>query len=208
MKYLLAAIFTSLLVLATACSQAPPPTESASNGIQVHGHWTVTVTNPNGTLDAVHEFDNALTDSGHNLLRAIIAGDAKVVGHIIKPSNQGVFSQGSQYGPSFKCQENTGELVNLTTLQPTVTTDLSIKNPPLTLTAVCTASEVEEGSEIRSVALWLKLDSHHQYNTKGYTGLTMAGKSMSFTWHKFSEDKFIPVVLNQKYAFNVVISFS
>ena len=72
MRYLLAAIFTSLLVLATACSQAPPPTKSASDGIQVHGHWTITVTNPDGTLDAMHEFDNALIEN--ELLPELLTG--------------------------------------------------------------------------------------------------------------------------------------
>ena len=32
---------------------------ASSDGIQVHGHWTVTVTNPDGTVDAVHEFSPA-----------------------------------------------------------------------------------------------------------------------------------------------------
>ena len=60
MKHLLLASLITLLAIGTACGQASESEPVASDGIQVHGHWTVTVTNPDGTIDAVHEFDNEL----------------------------------------------------------------------------------------------------------------------------------------------------
>ena len=70
-----------MLAVVGACGQAsePEPEPVASDGIQVHGHWTVTVTNPDGTLDAVHEFDNALSDDG--LLSSLLAGENKIDQH-------------------------------------------------------------------------------------------------------------------------------
>ena len=64
MKHLLAIAFITLLALGTGCAWISPSSQTTSDGIQVHGHWTVTVTNPDGSVDVVHEFDNALTDKG------------------------------------------------------------------------------------------------------------------------------------------------
>ena len=55
MKHILLASLVTLLAFGTACGQALEPEPAASDGIQVHGHWTVTVTNPDGTVDAVHD---------------------------------------------------------------------------------------------------------------------------------------------------------
>ena len=57
MKQLILASLITLLAIGTACGQASEPESEpvASGGIQVHGHWTVTVTNPDGTVDAVHD---------------------------------------------------------------------------------------------------------------------------------------------------------
>ena len=81
MKHLLVASLITLLAFGTACGQAaePAPEPVASDGIQVQGHWTVTVTNPDGTVDAVHEFENALTDEG--LLSNLLAGENKIDRH-------------------------------------------------------------------------------------------------------------------------------
>ena len=208
MKHLLALAFITLLALGTGCAWISPASETTSDGIQVHGHWTVTVTNPDGTLDAVHEFDNDLTSGGKNILRGLLAGDTKINGHFIAPALQG--GPGNLAAPPFVCQEAiidnhaTGRV-----LEATATADMSIPEPPLTLTAVCTISEVDEGSEIRGVSTYLQMDSQVQYHTNnGSQGsFVLAGQHL-FTVHKFDVDKFIPVVLNQKYSFNVVISFN
>ena len=75
MKHLLAITVITLLALGTGCAWISPSSETTSDGIQVHGHWTVTVTNPDGTLDAVHEFDNALTGYGARLLIRVLTGE-------------------------------------------------------------------------------------------------------------------------------------
>jgi hypothetical protein len=57
----------STLVLNTA--------PAASDGIKVHGDWTVTVSNPDGSVDSVHEFKNSLNSKGTGLLTSILAGE-------------------------------------------------------------------------------------------------------------------------------------
>ena len=52
---------------------------ASSDGIQVHGHWTMTVTNPDGTVEALHEFDNSLhPDMGASFLTALLAGQTSM----------------------------------------------------------------------------------------------------------------------------------
>jgi len=48
--------------------------ESGLNtGIKVHGHWTIDVKNPDGTLVSHHEFENALSGSGQISLAEILS---------------------------------------------------------------------------------------------------------------------------------------
>ena len=42
-------------------------------GIKVHGHWTIDVRNPDGTLGAHHEFENALLPTGGWVLTHLLA---------------------------------------------------------------------------------------------------------------------------------------
>ena len=46
MKKILLTSLITLLAFGTACGQAAEPEPVANDGIQVHGNWTVTVTNP------------------------------------------------------------------------------------------------------------------------------------------------------------------
>ena len=80
MKKILLTSLITLLAFGTACGQAPEPEPEpmASDGIQVHGDWTVTVTNPDGTVDAVHEFENAVTGYGKEALTSILMGEIDV----------------------------------------------------------------------------------------------------------------------------------
>src|SRR5947208_12840021 len=41
-------------------------------GIKVHGHWTIEVRNPDGTLVTHREFENALTSDGGFALSAVL----------------------------------------------------------------------------------------------------------------------------------------
>ena len=63
--------------------RTPTSAESAtegglSTGIQIHGNWTIDVKEPNGTLVSHLEFENALTEFGHQSLLLILGRDASV----------------------------------------------------------------------------------------------------------------------------------
>ena len=49
---------------------------AASDGIKVHGDWTVTVSNPDGSVDSVHEFRNKLV--GNHILMLLMRGEGIV----------------------------------------------------------------------------------------------------------------------------------
>lgn len=54
-----------------------PSGGGVDEGIQVHGHWTLEVRDPDGSLVSHHEFDNALT-GGRQTLAYILTGDETV----------------------------------------------------------------------------------------------------------------------------------
>mgnify|MGYP001419637472 CR=1 FL=1 len=81
MKHILVATFITLLALGTGCAWISPSSQTTSEGIQVHGHWNVTVSNPDGTVDAVHEFDNAY--GGQGVITPLLAGLNQLDAHII-----------------------------------------------------------------------------------------------------------------------------
>jgi hypothetical protein len=54
---------------------APASSKPKSEGIKVHGHWTIEVRNPDGSLDKHVEFENSLIPSlGANLLENFMLG--------------------------------------------------------------------------------------------------------------------------------------
>ncbi len=52
------------------------PAAGQSDGIEVHGDWTIDVRDPDGTLVSSHQFQNALTDRGAELLGDIMIGSS------------------------------------------------------------------------------------------------------------------------------------
>jgi len=74
---------------ATAKSAALSEKDSASQakgqheGITVHGHWTIEVRNPDGTVVTHREFENALQPGGYGPLAALIAGNSSSAGLFI-----------------------------------------------------------------------------------------------------------------------------
>jgi hypothetical protein len=61
-----------------------PPKKAASEGIKVHGHWTVEVRNPDGTVASRQEFENALDPiEGADLLTGLLSGEYTTAGFII-----------------------------------------------------------------------------------------------------------------------------
>lgn len=60
---------TLLAVLLLSAPLVAQPT-----GVEVHGHWTITVLEPDGTVVSRLEFENALVASGRVLLAEILTG--------------------------------------------------------------------------------------------------------------------------------------
>lgn len=55
-------------LIVASCGGGAPEAAAPSEGIQVHGDWTVDVYNPDGSLDQHREFSNALTEFGVEIL--------------------------------------------------------------------------------------------------------------------------------------------
>jgi len=54
---------------------------AASDGIKVHGDWTLTVSNPDGSVDSVHEFENEFVpETGSAILMWALLGEAMLKG--------------------------------------------------------------------------------------------------------------------------------
>ena len=153
MKHLLLASLITLLAFSTACGQASEPEPVASNGIQVHGHWTVTVTNPDGTLDAVHEFDNKLDNMAENFLALLLAGRLMVDAN--KTSSWGMQTSGwliQPYGitggtSSFGCKEpHAKKGISSTYLVAQIVKDGGLEDTKgIVLTTVCTVEGTPTG---------------------------------------------------------------
>jgi hypothetical protein len=52
--------------------------ESGESGIGVHGHWTISILDPDGTLVRRIEFDNALEPNGNEVLARLLTGEDSV----------------------------------------------------------------------------------------------------------------------------------
>jgi len=62
-------------LVVASCGGAVPEAAGPSEGIQVHGDWTIDVYNPDGTLDESVEFENALLPVGAEWLVNLALGD-------------------------------------------------------------------------------------------------------------------------------------
>jgi hypothetical protein len=50
------------------------PSSGMNQGIKVHGHWTIDIKNPDGTLAQHHEFENSIQYDGQNYLIGLMSG--------------------------------------------------------------------------------------------------------------------------------------
>lgn len=65
---------TVVALAASACGGGAPSAASGpSEGIAVHGDWTIEVYEPDGSLDERIEFENALVEDGEEALASILA---------------------------------------------------------------------------------------------------------------------------------------
>jgi len=69
---------------------APAGKSRGGEGIKVHGHWTVEVKNPDGSLVKHVEFENSLVGSGAGdaILAQLLSGEVVVADWAIVPNNQ------------------------------------------------------------------------------------------------------------------------
>ena len=71
------------------------------DGIKVHGHWSIVIKNPDGSVASRQEFDNALISSGADMLAQLLARSTSTGGWGISvlPSTPG----GSSCGGNLPC---------------------------------------------------------------------------------------------------------
>ena len=55
---------------------AQKPASGINQGMKVHGHWTIDIKNPDGTLAQHHEFENSIQYDGQNYLVGLLSGYA------------------------------------------------------------------------------------------------------------------------------------
>jgi hypothetical protein len=83
---------------APASSVAKPAAKGAQEGIKVHGHWIIEVRNPDGSITARQEFDNALDPIvGADILTGLLSGEYVPGGFFV-----------ALYAPSGLCQPSAG----------------------------------------------------------------------------------------------------
>ena len=199
MKQLILASLITLLAIGTACGQAsaPEPDPVASDGIQVHGHWTVTVSNPDGTVDAAHEFENSLTIPGASFLTALLAGEVTV--------DQTYFRLGHTSANPLYCLESHYTYPTMAVLVATVARSTEGTNP-LMFAATCTVdSQSEPTVDITMVFTHINTDQpFYMGTTSAHPGQNL--DSLGFTQHQLESP--ISVIHNQAVSVNVLISFS
>lgn len=211
MKFILVAAFITLLVLGTGCGRISPANETSSDGIQVHGHWTVTVTNPDGTEGAVHEFDNAFQNQG--LLTRLLLGHNRIDNSYIKLITT------IDNNNNLNCLEQSGvaDTVVLLEAQPTIE---ELEGLPFTLSATCTVATTppEQEQHIHKVQTTFE-DSdnclqtfYEAFGKIACVTYTYEGESgelklweVPLTLHEFSP--WLSVSNGQQIGFNVRITF-
>jgi hypothetical protein len=88
-------------VTTTNSVQQERPSGGPKEGIKVHGHWSIVIKNPDGSVASLHEFENALVGSGSDMLAQLLARSASTGGWGISvvPSASG----GSSCGGNLPC---------------------------------------------------------------------------------------------------------
>jgi hypothetical protein len=90
--------------IAPAVQEPTSAPGAPQEGINVHGHWTIVVTNPDGSLAERREFDNALIATGARAL-AMVLGRLNSVGgwgiHLLSNAGEEVFLDASSIPISY-----------------------------------------------------------------------------------------------------------
>jgi hypothetical protein len=212
MRLIVLSLLVALTGMVVACGQANEAAESSGGGIQVNGHWTVTVTDPDGTIASVREFDNAFEPySGGSLLNALLAGDIRVENHQIwiwHPSTA---------PNAFSCVEDDYGSPSVEKINAVASRDVTTAGTPLMLSAVCTVTGPNppltvDPEPFQSGYLWrvqsrFKADSDYAWCTAVPANPTCAVISKFNVMALTSHEENIAVKNNQILAFNIVLSF-
>ena len=207
LKLLLPSLLIIVIGLTVSCIQVVSPSGSTSEGIEVHGDWTLTVTNPDGTVDSIHEFSNELSTfwrSGSSLLTALLANQTSIDSWYIQLGSAGYGS----FGDGDSCQEETitGERI----IAATVGRDLTFGSP-LRLTGTCTVilADTTATEGIGNVWTYVRVtdtfpsccnNANEEVNWNG-------GSTLPFTMHTFNIIEWPAVQNDQVVSINVVITF-
>lgn len=62
----------------TIAGETATPADGTSEGVKVHGHWTIEVRDPDGTLVSRRQFDNDLVPTGARDLSRVLAGSLEI----------------------------------------------------------------------------------------------------------------------------------
>ena len=207
LKLLLPSLLIIVMGLTVSWIQVVSPSGSTSEGIEVHGDWTITVSNPDGTVDSVHEFSNELSTGNFlgadSLLTALLANQTSISNWYIKigAGSYGTFSTGDS------CQED-NSIANRF-IDATVGRDL-MTGSPLRLTGTCTVvladTTVTEG--IGNIWTYIAVtDTFPSCCNNGNEVNWLSNSAYKFTTHKFNINELPTVQHDQVVSINVVITF-
>lgn len=185
--------YTVVLVAAllVAASAGSAQEKGTAEGIKVHGHWTIDVKNPDGTLASHHDFENALQFAGQFALSGLLSGQLSAGGWAI-------FSQDPS-GTVTRLIQDQGTIAHLPPGITALSNNLTVTAPtsPAGLTQ---ALVVLQGSA--TTPSLLQLATVGTYMTDGIQG----GVYYTFTAHTLPQA--ITVQANQIVQVTVVFSFS
>lgn len=125
MRVRLVGLVALIALVAASCGGAAPEAEGPSEGIQVHGDWTIDILNEDGSLDRTLEFENALV--GGSFIVSVLDGSVTPGQWLVR------FNGGASQGPCLTSSPTFGDCVF------TATTETDLSSASLTLNASGTA---------------------------------------------------------------------
>jgi len=172
-----AALLLTITVPSAASGQgtldvSPPSNAVANVGLEVQGHWSIEVYDPDGSLVRVHEFDNHLTPEGGAFLARLLAAQTGLAGCPWRVSlNSGLVDIAQP------CAEGAGASDNLEiALVPIRRTGREFFPPGLNLIGTHT---FQEEATIQQVATTVTTDESGTDVVNPFTAHTIPGLSVS-----------------------------
>ncbi|MGA7096410.1 MAG: hypothetical protein WB245_02455 [Acidimicrobiia bacterium] len=117
-----------IALVVASCGGAQPEASAPSEGIVVHGDWTIDIYNPDGSLDQHTEFSNALGPNGGNSLAGFLVGQATPGMWLVRLYGSDTNGPCKTYEPSFGTCALTASAVNNSDGSLTVTASGTAEN--------------------------------------------------------------------------------